>query len=188
MQPIENNSRLGFFVVVSPDGKHVIHGSADNTICIKNMESCKTVMHPLEGHTDGIHSIAISSDGSRIVSGFMDNSVRIWELDIDNAYFCVDGSASIGSSTEARASGTASNLHSCDPANLQIALHTPNGEDGWVCGANGELVTWVPGKFRTGFWTSHTSLILRAPTWRVDLSSSVHGTEWMKCYTPQRPR
>ncbi|KAG9312565.1 WD40-repeat-containing domain protein [Chiua virens] len=66
-------------VAYSPDGSHIISGSADQTIRIWNATTGQSVTTPLQGHTDSITSVAYSSDGKYIVSGSEDKTIRIWE-------------------------------------------------------------------------------------------------------------
>ena len=66
-------------MAVSPDGKHIISGSDDETIRIWDAVSGAAVGEPLRGHTDGVRSVAVSPDGKHIISGSYDNTVRIWD-------------------------------------------------------------------------------------------------------------
>src|SRR5258708_947383 len=65
----------------SPNGRHVVSGSEDNTIRIWDAESGAAVGEPLTGHAEGVSSVAYSPDGRHIVSGSSDNTIRIWDAE-----------------------------------------------------------------------------------------------------------
>jgi WD40 repeat protein len=68
-------------VAFSPDGKHIVSGSEDETIRIWDADTGQSLMGPLEGHQDSVWSVAFSPDGKRIVSGSEDKTIRIWDAD-----------------------------------------------------------------------------------------------------------
>src|SRR5258708_33953069 len=61
-------------VAYSPNGRHIVSGSFDNTIRIWDAETGAAVGVPLTGHTSGVNSVACSPDGRHIVSGSFDRS------------------------------------------------------------------------------------------------------------------
>ena len=67
-------------MAVSPDGRHIVSGSDDNTVAVWDLES-GTQIHRLTGHQIAVWSVAVSPDGRRIVTGSEDNTVAIWDLD-----------------------------------------------------------------------------------------------------------
>ena len=68
-------------VAYSPDGRHIISRSDDNTIRIWDAGTGAAVGSPLKGHTSLVHSVAYSPDGRHIVSGSNDRTVRIWDAE-----------------------------------------------------------------------------------------------------------
>jgi WD40 repeat protein len=91
-------------VAYSPDGKHIVSGSYDNTVRIWGAATGEEVSHraltfvfaaactgadlwgrvdeqkcTLRGHSDWVRSVAYSQDGKLIVSGSHDRTVRIWD-------------------------------------------------------------------------------------------------------------
>ncbi|KAE9390723.1 WD40 repeat-like protein, partial [Gymnopus androsaceus JB14] len=68
-------------VAFSPDGKRIVSGSSDKTVCIWNAETGMIIGEPLQGHRDYVNSVAFSPDGKRIVSGSSDNTVCIWNAE-----------------------------------------------------------------------------------------------------------
>ena len=68
-----------YSVAYSPDGRHVISGSADETIRIWDAETGAEVGKPLNGHTAQVMSVAYSPNGRHIISGSADRTIRIWD-------------------------------------------------------------------------------------------------------------
>jgi WD40 repeat protein len=69
-----------YSVAFSPDGQHIVSGSADDTICVWNVVMEKIVAGPFTGHTDSVCSVAFSPNGQHIVSGSFDNTIRMWDI------------------------------------------------------------------------------------------------------------
>jgi WD40 repeat protein len=67
-------------VAISPDGKIVVSGSADNTIKVWDLASGR-LLRTIEPHSSWIFSVAISPDGKNIVSGNWDNTIDIWQIE-----------------------------------------------------------------------------------------------------------
>ncbi|KAG6913928.1 hypothetical protein DXG01_003459, partial [Tephrocybe rancida] len=63
---------------LSPDGKQVVSGSDDQSVCIWDVLTGDLVKE-LNGHTDSVQSVAFSPDGKQVVSGSGDQSVCIWD-------------------------------------------------------------------------------------------------------------
>ena len=64
----------------SHDGRHMVSGSYDRTICVWDAETGAIISGPFQGHTSSVLSIALSLDGTRVVSGSADNTVCIWDV------------------------------------------------------------------------------------------------------------
>ena len=58
---------LIYCVAISPDGKRIVSGSADQTVKVWDAATGQEALS-LKGHTDGVSSVAFSPDGKRIVS------------------------------------------------------------------------------------------------------------------------
>ncbi|KAG6815602.1 hypothetical protein H0H87_000210 [Tephrocybe sp. NHM501043] len=60
------------------DGKQVLSGSSDYTVCIWDALTGDLVKE-LKGHTSPVWSVAVSPDGKHVVSGSADQTVHIWD-------------------------------------------------------------------------------------------------------------
>ncbi len=77
-------------VEFSPDGKFLASGSADETICVWDMQKGK-LHQRLLGHNGTVSSLAWSPDGSMIVSGDSDGIVRLWDVHSGNLKMILKG-------------------------------------------------------------------------------------------------
>ena len=59
-------------VAFSQDGKQIVSGSHDQTICVWDSETGNVVLGPLKGHTGWVHSVVFSQDSKRIASSSSD--------------------------------------------------------------------------------------------------------------------
>ena len=66
-------------VCFSPDGKQIVSGSDDTTICLWDAVSGQLIGSPLKGNSDWVTSVAFSSDGKQIVSGSDDATICLWD-------------------------------------------------------------------------------------------------------------
>ena len=65
---------------VTPDGRRVVSGSADNSLIVWALASGE-VERVLLGHSNYVRSVVVTPDGRRVVSGSLDATVRVWELE-----------------------------------------------------------------------------------------------------------
>lgn len=66
-------------LAISPDGKTLFSGSADNTIRAWNFATGQA-LKTLTGHTSYVNAIAITPDGKTLVSGSADTTIKLWDL------------------------------------------------------------------------------------------------------------
>jgi WD40 repeat protein len=78
-------------VAVTPDGRHVVSGSWENTLRVWDLETGKPKMTfqghssevralAVEGHTSWVDAVAVTPDGRHVISGSYDNTLRVWDL------------------------------------------------------------------------------------------------------------
>ncbi|MEO8611879.1 MAG: protein kinase [Chloroflexota bacterium] len=68
-------------LAISPDGRRLVSGSADNTLIIWDTTTDQPAGAPLTGHTGWINSVAFSPDGKIIASGSTDQTIRLWDVE-----------------------------------------------------------------------------------------------------------
>jgi WD40 repeat protein len=66
-------------LTISPDGKTLVSGSADNSIQLWDFATGKAIK-TLTGHTSYVNAIAITPDGKTLVSGSADTTIKLWDL------------------------------------------------------------------------------------------------------------
>jgi WD40 repeat protein len=66
-------------VAISPDGKTLVSGIADNTIRFWDVALGKE-WASLTGHNDKILSLTFSADGKRMASGSADKTIKVWDV------------------------------------------------------------------------------------------------------------
>ena len=64
----------------SPDGRHIISHSEDNTISILDATTGQAVTGPFREHTNHVLFTTYSPDGRHIVSASIDNIISVWDV------------------------------------------------------------------------------------------------------------
>jgi WD40 repeat protein len=79
-------------VAVTPDCRHVVSGSEDNTLRVWDLAKGETKT-TLQGHTSSVYAVAVTPNGRHVVSGGDDNTLRVWDLKNGKGIltFTVDG-------------------------------------------------------------------------------------------------
>jgi WD40 repeat protein len=67
-------------VAFSPDGKHIVSSSFDNTLRLWDIFTGQPIGQPMKGHEDKVDSVAFSPDGKHIISGSWDKTLRLWDI------------------------------------------------------------------------------------------------------------
>lgn len=64
----------------SPDGQHIVSGSADGTLQLWTRLG-KQIASSFANHEAWVSAVAFSPNGQHIVSGGADGTVRLWDLE-----------------------------------------------------------------------------------------------------------
>ena len=192
-------------VAYSPDGQHIISGSADKTIRIWCAETGAAIGKPLEGHTNTVQSVTYSHSGQHVISSSADCTIRIWDAKTGDAVrnplkAHTSNVQSIACSPDGRhlVSGSwDTTIHvwdlfphppiqlspPCNPIHASFcALPDANG---WVRDSKNGLLYWVPLDCCTGLHspalltippTSHTQSV------SLDFEDFVFGMSWTQIF------
>src|ERR1700722_19664095 len=150
-------------VSFSPDGKQVVSGSYDSTICIWDIETGDMVSGPFRGHDGWVMSVSFSPDGKRVVSGSYDKTIRIWDVEMGDM---------VSGPFPDHNHGVKSPAPFHDNSHMQ---------DGWILGANSESLFWVPPMHRKALWRPSNVCVIGPNSTRLEFSRFVHGTSWRRC-------
>jgi hypothetical protein len=66
-------------LAVTPDGRHVVSGSDDETLRVWDLATVETKT-TLQGHTRFVTAVAVTPDGRHVVSGSWGDTLRVWDL------------------------------------------------------------------------------------------------------------
>jgi WD40 repeat protein len=81
-------------VAFSPDGQHIVSGSADKLVKVWSVSGGKEVAS-LAGHTSYVLLVAFSPDGHYIVSGGWDKLVKVWSVSCGKEVASLAGHTSV---------------------------------------------------------------------------------------------
>ena len=150
-------------VCFSPDGKQIVSGSGDITICLWDAASGQLVGSPLEGHRGWVRSVAFSPDGKQIVSGSFDDIICLWDAvsgqlvgpplkghspGLTSVAFSPNGKQIVSryyDGTVHLCNPATGNLDTCRESSIDTRLIYLTVEDGWVRNARDKsLLDCIP--------------------------------------------
>ena len=190
-------------ITYSPNGRHIISGSHDNTIRMWDAETGSAVGKLSDRHTDQVQTVAYSPDGSRVISGSTDGTIHIWDAKNclvasdpheEHSYGLQSATHSPNDSNVPSVSTDQSNPSSglvpirTSPIGNQISPDLCGRPDpeGWVRDPKGGLLYWVPRDYR-GVGSSALLTIPPTSNFRpvsLDFTEFVYGTSWTDVYNP----
>ena len=68
-------------VAFSPDGRRLVHGTADGTAHVRGVADGRLLLPPLAGHHGRVMTATFSPDGMRILTGSQDGTVKVWDAE-----------------------------------------------------------------------------------------------------------
>ena len=199
---IESDSQTDFYVssvTFSHDAKLVatviqVIGSPRCSIQLWDATTAKLLPCPFDDYTSRVNCVAFSSDDKFIVSGSYDD-IRVWDVktgrtimgpfhghtrSVEFVSFTHDDKYIISGSYD-----RAFRIWSMEQT--QHSLFTDQSEidrDGWVKGANGELLFWVPLRHRANLHRPGNTGIIAPHSTQLNFGNVRWGTDWTECFTP----
>jgi serine/threonine protein kinase len=134
---LEGHEDSVWAVSFSPDGRHLLSGSMDQTARLWDTGTGHESRR-FQGHTEGIASVAFARSGRRVLTGSLDDSVRWWDVDTGNELRRLSGHAdsvlSVGLSPDERLalSGSADGSIRLWDIDAGTEVRRFEGHDGWV--------------------------------------------------------
>ena len=89
LQTLKGHSDTVSSVVITPDGKRVVSGSADHTLKVWDLQSGHE-LRTLEGHSDTVRAMAVTPDGTRAPSASNDRTLKLWDLESEQIIASID--------------------------------------------------------------------------------------------------
>ncbi|KAJ7439030.1 WD40 repeat-like protein [Mycena galericulata] len=188
-------------IAFSPDGQHIASGSDDHRVCLWDAATGIMVAGPFNGHTGSVRSVAFSPDGLHIASGSDDRTIRVWARDgiagvmaagpfnghtgsIRSIAFSPDGQHIASGSTDHTIRMWVD--HGLEPMSCPPVTFIDQSvidRDGWIRGADGELLVWLPDIHRSSLHRPSNVWVRGENETQLDLHRFCHGKNWASCYT-----
>ncbi|KAK7034967.1 WD40 repeat-like protein [Favolaschia claudopus] len=188
--PFGGHSEWVSSVAFSHDSTRVVSGSGDCTVRIWDAHTGAVVSGPFEGHRVAISSVAFSHDSTQVVSGADDCTLRIWDsqtgvtvagpFEGHNNYIT---SVAFSHDSTRVVSGSSDCTVRILLPNITWGPH-PRFLDGWIRNSASDMILWVPPWLRDQTCLPWNSCVIGSRVCHLDWSQFVHGSEWMKCFTP----
>ena len=80
-RPIQCSIHTTSAVTISFDGKKIVSGLSDGTICVWDAETLQQIGQPLTGHSGWVNSVTFSPNGKQIVSGSYNKTICVWDAE-----------------------------------------------------------------------------------------------------------
>ncbi|KAG2753677.1 WD40 repeat-like protein, partial [Suillus brevipes Sb2] len=171
-KPFQHNSSV-LSVSFSPDGTRIVSGSSDCTVRVWDAATGLSLGKPFLGHINVVSSVSFSPDGTRIVSGSQDSTVRVW--DAATAQQFQEHTKIHSSASSLRIHHTMCSGHHTMCSGLVVP------QNGWMMGADGGLLFWVPYPTRDQPFHSTGTIFAIPSGLDIDLSRMSHGERWANC-------
>ncbi|EGD77193.1 WD-40 repeat protein [Salpingoeca rosetta] len=139
---LEGHSNFVSSITITPDDKHIISSSRDNTIRIWSLDTFKCECVIEDAHAKGVGCVCITDDGTRVISGGGDYAVNVWRLVTSPS-----SSSSSSSSTATARSSTSATLSRI----ASMGGHTAY-VNGLCLAASGSLIVSASGDKTLRLW------------------------------------
>ena len=200
-EPLHAGGCTVWSLAFSPDGTRIVSSRHENTACIWDVNEGHCVQI-LQGHMGVVRSVAWSYDGLLIGTGSYDSTLRLWnpitgaplamllghDKPVTSVAFTRDRHFIVSGSDDFTIRkwdlNMASNLGPEPSSDPITALASAHLVDGWLVGSSGELILWVPAKYRR--YLQVYPCTLRIDRSRVAIGVSENrlfaGTNWSLCW------
>ena len=193
-------------VAFSRNGKQIVSGLYDKTICVWDAETLQQISQPLTGHSDCVTSVAFSPNGKQIVSGSDDTTVYVWDAEtlqqigqplighsdwVTSVAFSPNGKQIVSGSHDKTICvwDAETLLNHCNTifsslfnSHSYLSPAHKISDNHWILGINEEPLFWIPLRLFDLFPHSFLlGIVSFSSLYHFDNSHFVHGEQWEKC-------
>jgi hypothetical protein len=163
----------------SPDGRYLTYGAESEAYCIWDTNVNKALGTPLIGHNGWITSLAYTIDSKHLITASIDHTVRLLSFSPPDAVYTEPSPSSINQKRSSPVDLMECFVQAVGPSYSEFELKARNRvpDDGWIRTASGELMLWVPPRYRK-LVVDRSWICFGYETIGLDCRNFAFGTGW----------